>query len=125
MYFDAFFKISAIEPAHLNHAFIAWVNEVRALTSQPLIAIDGKTLRHSYEGDKMSALHSITALCGKKRYKRMGGLNAAHIHNIECRVGYWLNEIGQTLKVSLKLKESESFNLQVKRAQERFIMQAP
>ena len=38
-----------------------WVNEVRVETGKPQIAIDGKTLRHSYDGDKQTALHSITA----------------------------------------------------------------
>lgn len=53
--------IRAIQPGQLNQAFANWVNEIRQESGQPQIAIDGKTLRHSYEGNKHTALHSITA----------------------------------------------------------------
>lgn len=53
--------IRVICPKQLNQAFLNWVNEIRVETGKPQIAIDGKTLRHSYDGDKLTALHSITA----------------------------------------------------------------
>ncbi|MEM0909609.1 MAG: ISAs1 family transposase [Pseudomonadota bacterium] len=53
--------IRVICPKQLNQAFLNWVNEVRVETGKPQIAIDGKTLRQSYDGDKHTALHSITA----------------------------------------------------------------
>ncbi|EJH8886288.1 ISAs1 family transposase [Salmonella enterica] len=53
--------IRAIEPEKMNQAFIDWVNEVRQEQGHEQIAIDGKTLRHSYQDDYGSALHSITA----------------------------------------------------------------
>lgn len=53
--------IRAIEPAEFNQAFINWVNEVRTNKGQEQIAIDGKTLRHSFNGERHTALHSITA----------------------------------------------------------------
>ena len=53
--------VRVICPEQLNKAFMNWVNEVRVETGKPQIAIDGKTLRHSYDGDKQTALHSITA----------------------------------------------------------------
>ena len=53
--------ISAIAPEELNQAFINWVNEVRTEQGQEQIAIDGKTLRHSFDGARHTALHSITA----------------------------------------------------------------
>ncbi|MDQ7049107.1 MAG: ISAs1 family transposase [Enterobacterales bacterium] len=53
--------IRAIEPAQLNQAFINWVNEVRVDKGQEQIALDGKTLRRSFDGDRQTALHSITA----------------------------------------------------------------
>lgn len=53
--------VRVICPKQLNQAFLNWVNEVRVETGKPQIAIDGKTLRHSYDGDKHTALHSITA----------------------------------------------------------------
>jgi len=53
--------VRAIEPAQLNQSFIDWVNEIRVDSGQEQIAIDGKTLRHSFDGDRHNALHSITA----------------------------------------------------------------
>ena len=53
--------IRVIRPKQLNQAFLNWVNDIRIETGKPQIAIDGKTLRHSYDGDKQTALHSITA----------------------------------------------------------------
>ncbi|MDQ7072371.1 MAG: ISAs1 family transposase [Gammaproteobacteria bacterium] len=53
--------IRAIEPEQFNRAFINWVNEVRSEKGQEQIAIDGKTLRHSFDGERHTALHSITA----------------------------------------------------------------
>lgn len=53
--------VRVVCPKELNQAFLNWVNEIRVETGKPQIAIDGKTLRHSYDGDKHTALHSITA----------------------------------------------------------------
>lgn len=53
--------VRVLDPAQFNQAFINWVNEVRRDKGQEQIAIDGKTLRHSYDGEKLTALHSITA----------------------------------------------------------------
>ena len=53
--------VRVLDPGQFNQAFINWVNEVRRATGQEQIAIDGKTSRHSYDGEKCSALHSITA----------------------------------------------------------------
>ncbi len=50
--------IRVVCPKQLNQAFLNWVNEIRVETVQSQIAIDGKTLRHSYDGDKHTALHS-------------------------------------------------------------------
>lgn len=55
--------IRGIDPAALNNAFITWVNSVRNTFEQPLIVIDGKTLKLSRNGEKHNALHSITAWC--------------------------------------------------------------
>jgi len=53
--------IRVISPKQFNQAFINWVNEVRQDNGKEQIAIDGKTLRHSFDGEKHNALHSITA----------------------------------------------------------------
>lgn len=55
--------IRAINPVALNQSFMAWVNSVREVSGQPLIAIDGKTLKLSRDGEKHNALHSITVWC--------------------------------------------------------------
>lgn len=53
--------IRLIKPDEFNQCFIDWVNTVRKENNQPQIAIDGKTLRHSFEDKPADALHSITA----------------------------------------------------------------
>ena len=37
------------------------MNEIREDQGQPVIAFDGKTLRHSFDGDRKTALHSVSA----------------------------------------------------------------
>lgn len=53
--------VRSLNPEQFNRAFISWVNEVRAAQGQEQIALDGKTLRRSHDGEKGTALHSITA----------------------------------------------------------------
>ncbi|RHW75308.1 ISAs1 family transposase [Colwellia sp. RSH04] len=53
--------ISAIEPTALLSCFMSWVNEIRESNGQSIIAFDGKTLRHSFDGDRKTALHSVSA----------------------------------------------------------------
>lgn len=53
--------ISALEPTALLTCFMSWVNEIRTSQSQSVIAFDGKTLRHSFDGDRKTALHSVSA----------------------------------------------------------------
>ena len=53
--------ISSLEPEALLSCFIAWVNEVREKNNQSVIAFDGKTLRHSFDGDRKTAIHSVSA----------------------------------------------------------------
>jgi len=55
--------ISALEPEQLVSCFINWVNEVRSTHGQDIIAIDGKTLRRSHDGERKAALHLISAYC--------------------------------------------------------------
>lgn len=53
--------ISALKPEEFTKCFIAWVNEFRRHEGKEQIAIDGKTLRHSFtDGDRMTSLHSVT-----------------------------------------------------------------
>lgn len=53
--------ISALEPELLMSCFISWVNEIRQDNGQEVIAFDGKTLRHSFDGDRKTAIHSVCA----------------------------------------------------------------
>lgn len=54
--------ISALDPQAFTRCFISWVNELRRCDGKDIIAIDGKTLKRSYQTseDKMTALHSVT-----------------------------------------------------------------
>ncbi len=53
--------ISALEPEGLLQCFMSWVNEIRRTQGQSVIAFDGKTLCHSFDGDRKTALHSVSA----------------------------------------------------------------
>jgi Transposase len=54
--------IARIEPAKMTECFIAWVQGVAELTLGEVVAIDGKTARHSYNGkDKLGAIHMVSA----------------------------------------------------------------
>lgn len=55
--------IAGIHPDSLNHCFIEWINTIREHQHLEVIAIDGKTLKRSYQNskDKLSALHSVSA----------------------------------------------------------------
>lgn len=57
--------ISALEPEQFVHCFMNWINEVRSANDQDVIAIDGKTLRRSHDGERKAALHLISAYCCK------------------------------------------------------------
>ena len=52
--------IRALEPERMAQCFINWVNAIRRQQGHQLIAIDGKTLRHSYNAEPKDALHAIT-----------------------------------------------------------------
>jgi len=52
--------IRALDPDKLTECFVSYVNELRQQHGHQLIAIDGKTLRHSFEGNTTNALHAIT-----------------------------------------------------------------
>lgn len=54
--------IGALRPEGLLTGFVSWVNEVRAAQGRWQLAIDGKTLRRSHQGEKTSALHLLSAM---------------------------------------------------------------
>jgi len=55
--------ISALDPEQFVFCFMNWINEVRNANGQDVIAIDGKTLRRSHDGERKAALHLISAYC--------------------------------------------------------------
>lgn len=54
--------ISAIKPERFRECFLCWMQAVHELTQGELVAIDGKTLRGSYNRkDRLSTIHMISA----------------------------------------------------------------
>ena len=53
--------ISVLAPDSLLTCFISWVNEMRSEQRKEQIAFDGKTLKGSFDGDRITALHSVSA----------------------------------------------------------------
>ena len=54
--------IARIEPAKMTECFIAWVQDITKLTLGEIVAIDGKTARHSYNRkDNLGAIHMVSA----------------------------------------------------------------
>lgn len=54
--------ISRLDPVKFRSCFIHWAQSASARTSGELIAIDGKTLRHSYDREsRQSAIHMVSA----------------------------------------------------------------
>jgi predicted transposase YbfD/YdcC len=54
--------VSMIDPDSFNACFLAWMKSVHQLTNGEVIAIDGKTLRGSYNrDDRSSTIHMISA----------------------------------------------------------------
>jgi len=54
--------ISRLDPTEMSRCFALWVNSVAELTEGEIVAIDGKTARHSYNRkDKLGAIHMVSA----------------------------------------------------------------
>lgn len=60
---DTFARLlAAIKPSEFRECFLAWMQAVHRLTEGEVVAIDGKTLRGSYNrDDRFSTLHMISA----------------------------------------------------------------
>ena len=58
--------ISRIDPVQLQYAFIGWMRETASLAEHEVVAIDGKTLKRSYDrADKRSAIHMVSAFAAE------------------------------------------------------------
>ena len=54
--------LSRLDPAALQNSFMSWVNAASELTQGEVIAIDGKTVRRSFQtGNRKSAIHMVSA----------------------------------------------------------------
>jgi predicted transposase YbfD/YdcC len=58
--------ISRLLPAQMTECFIAWTQSVAQITEGEVVAIDGKTARHSYNRkDNLGAIHMVSAWANK------------------------------------------------------------
>ena len=54
--------ISRLEPSQMRECFIAWTRSVAQMMVGEVVAIDGKTARHSYNRkDNLGAIHMVSA----------------------------------------------------------------
>jgi predicted transposase YbfD/YdcC len=60
---DTFARVFArLDPRQFQHCFVNWIQAVRDLTQGQVIAIDGKTLRHSFDrASGRAAIHMVSA----------------------------------------------------------------
>jgi len=66
---DTFSRLFArLNPQQFQQCFLNWIKEINKMTSGEVIAIDGKSLRHSYdqEADK-KAIHMVSAWATQNR----------------------------------------------------------
>lgn len=66
---DTFSRVFArLDPEQLQSAFLSWVRSVSRVTSGEVVAIDGKTVRRSYdEGGHKGAIHMVSAWASQNR----------------------------------------------------------
>ncbi len=66
---DTFGRVFAqVEPEQLQQCFLAWIKSISQLTFGEIVAIDGKTLRHSYDkGKDKGAIHMVSAWAKNNR----------------------------------------------------------
>lgn len=60
---DTFWRVfRALDPLQFEQCFLAWVQSLMRLTDGEIVAVDGKTLRHSYDRrDHKAAIHMVSA----------------------------------------------------------------
>lgn len=60
---DTFWRVfRALDPLQFEQCFLSWVQSLMRLTDGEVVAVDGKTLRHSYDrGDHKAAIHMVSA----------------------------------------------------------------
>jgi predicted transposase YbfD/YdcC len=59
---DTFNRVfSRMDPEQFMNCFLKWVSTIRSVFDHELIAVDGKTLRRSHDGDNKAAIHMVSA----------------------------------------------------------------
>jgi predicted transposase YbfD/YdcC len=60
---DTFARVFArINPQQFQQCFLNWIKSINKITQGEVVAIDGKTLRHSYDsGNDKGAIHMVSA----------------------------------------------------------------
>lgn len=54
--------MARLDPLEFQHCFVNWIQAVRDLTAGQIIALDGKTLRHSFDrASGQAAIHMVSA----------------------------------------------------------------
>jgi predicted transposase YbfD/YdcC len=66
---DTFARVFArLNPQQMQNSFISWVKSVSQVLKGEVVAIDGKTLRHSYDrGSDKGAIHMVSAWASANR----------------------------------------------------------
>lgn len=67
---DTFSRVLAsLDPDALRMAFVGWMGEIQEITAGDVVAIDGKTLRRSFDrsGGGKGAIHMVSAWLSKNR----------------------------------------------------------
>ena len=59
---DTFARVfSQLKPEQFQQCFLSWIKSITRLNKGEVIAIDGKTLRHSYDkGEGKKAIHMVS-----------------------------------------------------------------
>jgi len=59
---DTFNRVfSKLDPEQFMDCFLKWITSIRSVMSKEVIAVDGKTLRRSHDGDHKAAIHMVSA----------------------------------------------------------------
>lgn len=65
---DTFARLFArLEPEQMQQCFIRWIGAISQLTKGEVIAIDGKTVRGSYDSSAKGAIHMVSAWASTNR----------------------------------------------------------
>ena len=66
---DTFSRVFArLNPQQFQQCFLNWIKSINQMTNREVIAIDGKSLRHSYDKEAgLSAIHMVSAWATSQR----------------------------------------------------------